>query len=193
MRFAVLATGPSMSQAVADSVRGKCKVVVVNDAFRLAPWADMLVAQDHSWWMYHKDAVDFAGHKFSGNYVHGVSKIHLPTNINSGLAGLMVAVEAGATEVLLLGFDMRPGHYFGEHPKGLKNADDLRFRTFRMQFADYARSCKVPVYNCTPGSALTCFPRLGLDEVLERPAHVAGGSGGNPGHWPKPHKGAAIH
>lgn len=50
MIFAVLASGESMNQALADSVRGKCKVIAVSDTWRLAPWADALVSSDAGWW-----------------------------------------------------------------------------------------------------------------------------------------------
>ena len=50
MIFSILATGPSMSQAVADRARELGSVLAVNDAFELAPWADGLVANDINWW-----------------------------------------------------------------------------------------------------------------------------------------------
>lgn len=63
MKAIILATGPSMSQAVADSARGFGTVIAVSDAYRLAPWADCLVSADTAWWKHHNP--DFAGPKFS--------------------------------------------------------------------------------------------------------------------------------
>ena len=62
---AILASGPSMSQAVADRVgEAKVCVVAVNTTVKLAPWADMLYAADDFWIVkYEKLAAGFAGLK----------------------------------------------------------------------------------------------------------------------------------
>lgn len=112
MITAVLATGPSMSQAVADSVRGKCKVIAVSDAYLLAPWADILVSSDRAWWRHHKP--EFLGRRYSVVDVPGADKLEgVHSGLNSGLVAVMAAVQFGATRVLLLGFDMGGTHFFG--------------------------------------------------------------------------------
>lgn len=73
---AILASGPSMSAAVAAAVRGRCRVIAVNNqgvqtttlsgaivpAF--APWADVLYAADLLWWNQNRDAaLQFSGMK----------------------------------------------------------------------------------------------------------------------------------
>lgn len=55
MLWILLAPGPSMSQALADSVRGH-RVVAINNVYELAPWADCLAANDLSWWRKHPEA-----------------------------------------------------------------------------------------------------------------------------------------
>lgn len=158
--FAVLATGPSMSQAVANSVRD-LPTVAVNDAFRLAPWARAMAAQDFHWWQANPDAFEFKGMKYSAQSVPGTIRIMpsgpIETQSNSGLLGIHVATLLGATRVLLFGFDMRGSHYFGQH-KGLPNTSEKRFEDFKAQFAAYAKRTKAEIVNCTPESALTCFP-----------------------------------
>lgn len=163
--FAVLATGPSMSQAVADSVRGKCGVVAVSDAYRLAPWADALASNDRVWWLHHVEALKFAGPKFTSGTVDGVEKMSHRGGSNSGLLGIRVAMRLGATRVLLLGYDMGGTHYFGPHPEPLKNTLPARFEIFKQQFARFEHP-GVEIVNCTPDSALTCFPRMTLQEAL---------------------------
>lgn len=171
--FAILATGPSMSQAVADSVRGRCGVIVISDAYRLAPWADALVSTDAMWWKEHLDAVKFAGRKFCGAKFAGVEQIMLsapsppfPPGSNSGLQGMRVAVGVfHATKLLLLGFDMRGSHFFGPHKPPLRNTNEKRMQVHRQQFFRW-RVC--PVVNCTPGSALKCFPMGNIEEELAR-------------------------
>jgi hypothetical protein len=165
----VLATGESMSQAVADSVRHLPRVVV-NDAFRLAPDADALAANDTSWWKANPDALRFGGRKFTAQepYRRGViERIErdalIDTTTNSGLLGVHVArTKLGAKRILLYGFDMRGTHYFGPHPDGMSNTKPARFEVFKAQFARYAKALPkdVTIINATPGSALTCFPFL---------------------------------
>jgi hypothetical protein len=78
-------------------------------------------------------------------------------------------VMLGATRVLLLGFDLGGTHFFGPHPEGLKNTKLHRFEQFKRQFASY-RPKGVEIINCTPGSALTCYPTATLDACLAEPA-----------------------
>lgn len=47
---ACLAPGPSLTAEDVHAVRGRAVVVAVNDAVRLAPWADVLVSVDQLWW-----------------------------------------------------------------------------------------------------------------------------------------------
>lgn len=165
MICAILATGPSMSQAVADSVRGRCTVIAVSDAYRLAPWADVLVSSDRAWWRIHDP--EFAGRKVSGVPVQGIELAEgNVSGSNSGLVALKFAVQMGATRVLLLGYDMGGSHYFGDHPAPLKNTKPQRFEVFKQQFANY-RPKGVEILNCTESSALRCYPMARLETVLE--------------------------
>lgn len=168
---AVLATGPSMNQAVADSVRGRCIVIAVSDAYKLAPDADALVSNDSKWWRFHKkEAFEFKGRKFCGARFPGTefikpTKGHDATS-NSGLQGMRVARDYySAHKILLLGFDQHGTHFFGLHPSPLKNTSDSRRAVHQKQFAKFDQTtCRV--VNCTPGSALTCFPMGVLEQEL---------------------------
>jgi hypothetical protein len=172
--FAVLGSGPSMSQHVADSVKGKCRVVAVSDSYRLAPWADALVSQDRSWWDVHREALNFAGRKFCGWERSGTEllkfDVRLGTGLNSGLQGMRVAAMLGATKILLLGFDMHGSHFFGPHPKALANTTAERFREHIRQFSKWYGP---EVVNCTPGSALTHFRMSTLEAELVEKRSVA--------------------
>ncbi len=65
----IAATGPSLTEEVARQVlgwqhaAGGRRVIAVNDAYRLMPWADVLYACDAAWWNHHKP--EFAGEKWS--------------------------------------------------------------------------------------------------------------------------------
>lgn len=132
---AILASGPSMSMEVAEAVRGKCRVIAINDQGisvvrngvrypALAPWADVLYAADLKWWEYHwAEASKFRGLKLTVREhlpYPEVRSLRLSTQApfdprpayvypgsNSGYQALHVAVQRGATKALLCGFDMR--------------------------------------------------------------------------------------
>lgn len=199
----VAATGPSLTVDVAAKVRRarwpseKCRVVAVNDAYRLLPYADVLYACDENWWTLHLDSVRkmFHGERWTtheenlgGNGQHVNDKRALadaglnfvrgrdgdvfstdPGTIhygsNSGFQAVNLAILKGATQVILVGFDMGgPGHFFGDHPAPLHNRSS--YRDFIAPFRHAAKTCPVPIVNATPQSALDCFPRMDLDDAL---------------------------
>lgn len=65
----IAATGPSLTDEVVADVgdarmSGQLqRVIAVNDAYRLMPWADVLYACDAAWWNHHRPA--FAGEKWA--------------------------------------------------------------------------------------------------------------------------------
>lgn len=163
--WAILATGPSMSQALADSVRGRCRVVAVSDSWQLAPWADALASVDAKWWR--EKSPGFNGPKFTlGKFPDIEQLTDLAMGSNSGLLGIHVAVKLGATKVLLLGFDLQGTHYFGPHTGNLKNSSPTRVAAFQQQFANY-KPRHVEILNCNPNSKLKCYPMARLEEHLE--------------------------
>lgn len=180
MLFAVLLPGPSMSVSVAESVRQLQTVAVnavaidITDADgktipAVAPWATAMVAQDVAFWDSLPQAKAFAGRKFSANNIGGVERlIGVQSGHCSGVAGLEAAKFLGATQILLLGCDMQGTHYFGPyaHPK-LRNTSDKRRLIHAAQFAQWGkRNPDIRVINCTPGSALQCFPHSTLEAAL---------------------------
>ena len=162
-------------------------MLAVNDAYRLAPWADHLYACDYAWWQHHYAAVctDFAGKLWSqsceadaafervqlvqGAHQPGLGEERIHFGSNSGYQAVNLAYLLGATDIYLLGYDMqvRAGrrHFFGDHPKAINKDSPYgqfvkAFETIRP--ADYG----IRIINCTPGSALTCFEATTLDEAL---------------------------
>lgn len=195
---AILASGPSMSQAVADAVRAAgIPAIAVNSTFSLAPWADMLYAADAEWWLHpdNRDALAFAGLRVTCRVpVNGVHCLrdsgadgfdpdpgYLRTGSNSGYQALHVAAHAGAARVLLCGFDMRRTkdgcHWHGAHPTPLRETTDETYAKWVRRFETIAgplASRVVDVANVTPGSALTCFRVARLEEELAScPEHAA--------------------
>jgi len=158
-----------MNADLAERVRGQ-KVCVVNNAYELAPWADVLVANDVKWWKNHPEAHKFAGRKFTSHRIEGVETAKPNTfggMANSGLLALDVLRNLGATKVVMLGFDMHGSHFFGPYTNGCINTLPSRRKEHMLQFAQWKkRNPKVEVLNATEGTALKCFPLVRLDEVL---------------------------
>jgi hypothetical protein len=180
----ILASGPSMSQEVADKVHAAgARTIAVNSTFRLAPWADMLYGADELWWKTTPGALEFAGLRVSCS--PGIPGTRLLCNLgsvgysddasslfsygNSGGQAVQIAAKAGATRILLCGFDMHGGHWHGDHQPPLRNNEDGLYARWITQMATLAAALSsrgVTVWNCTPTSALRCWPFVSLEDAL---------------------------
>lgn len=159
--FTILAPGPSLTAADCERVR-HLTTIAVGCAFKLAPWADHLAANDRAWWKHYPEAHKFAGEKWSGNILPHLNRVDpctFGTASNSGVLALDLARNLGAKEIVLLGFDMHGSHFFGSYQNGLTNTSEARRQVHQQQFAQWARANrKVSVVNATVGSKLEAFP-----------------------------------
>lgn len=189
----IFASGPTMTQEVADGFKGKkIRCIVVNDQFRLAPWADVLYAADWQWWT-HPNNVDtrkFKGQKVTVSFWPligpdvlflnpgeecGLSNRDdtLNTCRNSGYQAMNLATLRGAKTIILCGFDYRKvdgkSHNFGDHPEGLSNASEYAdmVRLVTKSAPDF-ESRGVQVINCSRKSALKCFKYEAVENVIAR-------------------------
>jgi hypothetical protein len=186
-----LATGPSLTAADVAYCRGKARVIAINDAYRLAPWADVLYAADARWWHWHAGVPGFAGAKWSladprwharADRYPDVQRLRntgsrglerhptgLRSGLNSGYQAINLAVHYGAARIVLLGYDLQTAdgrsHFFGEHPKGPPPELHLFLPRFRSLVAPLA-DAGVAIVNCTRTTALECFPRTPLETAL---------------------------
>lgn len=181
-----IASGPSLTQADVDYCRGKGKVYVVNDGYRLAPWADVLYACDDRWWKFHAGVTEFKGERWTLD-PHAASRYGInligtcedewsdkPDCIakggNSGFQCLNLAILQGATRVILLGYDMKMGpnqrrHWFGDHQSDSLNVDS-EYERWVLYFNAAAKIIKTEVINCTADTALECFPKKALRDAI---------------------------
>lgn len=186
----IFASGPSLTAEQCEAVRDRGRTIAINTTFRLAPWADVLYACDGLWWDQYIEEVreSFKGQLWTldaeAKRKHGVNRIEsrpapglgkqkgvIHQGQNSGYQAINLAYQARAKRIILLGFDMKSQgkkkHWHGDHPGRLNHP--LPYATWIKAFEKLAadlKAEKVEVLNATPGSALTCFPQVSLDECL---------------------------
>lgn len=155
--FFVVATGESLANVDINKLRD-FHVVVVSNAYELAPWADAMVSTDAAWWKHNTRAYMFKGLKFSthNDPKHEIKALGGNRAQNSGLLGIRAAKHLGADRIILLGFDMKGTHYFGKHPTPLQNTSSERFEVFKKHIAAFDVG-KTEVFNANLNSGLTCY------------------------------------
>lgn len=187
----VMASGPSMTQEDADRVRGRARVITVNSTFRLAPWANVHYSSDPEWWDAHADEMTrlgCTGERWTGHptyardglrrcpydkHARGIST--KPGVIvwggNSGYCAVGLAVQFGAAQIVLLGFDQQDpkgvAHWHGQHPQEIRRA--FNFPMWAERFEEAARDLRrlrIDVHNCSRETSLRCFDRRKLEEVF---------------------------
>jgi hypothetical protein len=198
-----MATGPSLTQADCDYVRELgVPTIAINDAHRLAPWANVLYSNDRMWWRKYKGVPSFTGLRYGVGSALGKrnpilecphvvilrnsgyggldrSPDGLRTARNSGYGAINLAVHLGAKRVVLLGYNMGwvrgKAHFFGNHPPTLSQHEYL-YPNFRKSFellVEPLRAAGVVVWNCTEPTSMNAFPVAKLRDVLPMPMAVA--------------------
>jgi hypothetical protein len=103
----------------------------------------------------------------------------------SGYSLLNLVYLMGAARIVLLGYDLKyahdydgrarqigsaPRHYFGEYPKPLQHWPSVKVRKgvhFELcgLYQSVADQGLIEVVNCSPDSALDCFPRCSIESL----------------------------
>lgn len=188
----ILGGGPSLKLVDVDRLRGQ-RVIAVNNAYQIAPWADVLFFGDCRWLKWHEGGVrKFSGLKITTCDQHlsilgealrirVVKKKNAPAglfrdpsmlawNANSGACAINLSVYLGAVRIVLLGFDMRKidgqGNWHADHPNGPNHDPYGKFLARFPAIAASLQGMGVECINATPGSALTVFPIVDPAEVM---------------------------
>lgn len=95
------------------------------------------------------------------------------TGGNGAYQAIGIAIHAGAKRILLLGVDMKRGekdeaHWFGEHPDKVVTNYGVAMAPWFPSLVEPLAEMGIEVINCSLESALTCFPKARLEDVLER-------------------------
>lgn len=191
----ILGSGPSAAGAELELAnRGRrIRVIAVNDSWRLCPDADVAYACDGAWWKARQGLSAFQGlrltHDAAACLVYpglrqvGIARgrdeilVETPGILgdggNSGFQAINLAVQCGATKLILVGFDMRLDlgvHWHGKHGRGLNNPTAINLAKWRGIIdgcAPQLAELGVCVINTSAVSALEAYPKLSLTEALQ--------------------------
>ncbi len=184
MKTAVcIASGTSLTQEDVDYCQGKASVYVVNNCYKLAPWADVLYACDEEWWDHYQPEFDGqkwtinenAGKKYNLNIIpHDTQALFckdgmIATGNNSGFQAINLAYLHGFRRILLLGYDFKNSgqHWFGKHPNRLNKSPDMRRWLRHIENAyPIMQEAGLTVINCSRDSAITTFPTSNITQEL---------------------------
>lgn len=183
-----LASGPSLSETDIELVRQwrnariLREVIVCNTTFRSALWADVVFGMDSRWWKIYANEVKttFKGEPITSSQcwrTHGIAFSRYTSFGNSGAAAVHLAYQRGARRIILLGYDCGltggKSHHHGPHPRPLHDA--LSHTSWPDQFRRLADALKgkAEIINSSRESALTCWPRMPLEDALAEDAQAA--------------------
>lgn len=181
----VIASGPSLTRADCDSLRGIGYTIAVNNSVFFAPWVDELYASDGRWWEYYARKVSwFKGHcvtrTFNGPGIERWAGKGWPrTGGNSGHQGIQRAADRLPPNIAILGFDQKKApdgkvHFHGDHPSHdgqritrLGNANNIANWPGNMdRTAVDLKNRGKRVVNLSRDTALTCFERMSVEDFL---------------------------
>lgn len=189
------ASGPSLCKEDLEYCYGKAKIAVTNRSHELLPHVvDLVHGADYCFWQKYSAQVrklcpnaelwttstacarDFNlnkvniippkhhQHKAGWCFQHGYSHA-------GGVSGFQLIQIVGWSKpdlIILLGYDMQHTagkvHWHEDYPKGWNNCENIQ--RWLPNFEKLAAECPIPIINCSRETALTCFPRKDLREVL---------------------------
>ncbi len=186
----LLGCGPSLDPQEVLWLKGR-RVIAINDAYLVAPWAEILYFCDYTWWEKNRSAVE---ERFTGRYIvtleNHIDRVRTLRNngkegletdpgavrngSNSGYQTINLAYHLGVKRIVLLGYDMQVRgdrlHWRArsdlQTPAGFQRTlrDTMLpcFQTLRHPLAAEG----VEVINATPDSALKVWPYRRLWDLL---------------------------
>lgn len=189
---AIVASGPSIKKTDLSLLRDRIHVIAIKVAVDLCPWAEVCYGCDAAWWVDRKGLPKYAGLKlFHGNAAKQFPNLHrvdiemakdailvdeplkLGNGGNSGFQAINLAVQFGATDIILVGFDCheRGGvHWYGRNtwlnannPMGTNYNRWLKgFGLIRQELSKMG----VTVINASAETEIKCFPRGPLHKTM---------------------------
>jgi hypothetical protein len=190
MRVCCIGTGPSLTLDQIDAARkAGMGLFGANRVFEIVPDLEVMYAVNGAFWDYYYDEASKhpcqkwttnkdAAEKYNLNWIDekwGEGLCPVPNLIHhghgSGYSLLGVAHKLGATELYLIGYDMKypkdydgyqqitggDRHYFGEYPASMQHWPKRPWVDLLPLYKSINDQGLVKVVSCTPGSALNDF------------------------------------
>jgi hypothetical protein len=159
---AVIGGGASIKRSEVDSLKGRLPVIVINESYQLAAWADVLYSCDHKWWQLRWDAIkDFKGLKVTQDVLAVATYTELNrlrlrspkpgeytdhflmdeygeigSGRSSGFQVINWLAQIGVKGIALLGFDAcdidNKIHWHGRHPDQLNNPNQSTYISWKI-------------------------------------------------------------
>ena len=184
--YIIIASGPSLQRQDAEALRDAGITVAVNCAIFFAPWAEHLFGADAVWWRHYGPMIKwYKGKRISRSHkapsvTMWRGKTWARTGGNSGHMAIQYAVDMGAKNVALLGFDQYKtggkAHFHADHPKeaddgkrtNLANAGGIGAWPRLMARTSLELNQRgIKVVNLSRETKLRCFPRITIKKFLE--------------------------
>lgn len=195
----IIGAGPSLTAEDCETVRSSDAVTVaLNSVSRtFVPWCDHLHACDVRWWEWHPEMVRHPATKTivwpvrmnrdkydvleergliilreTGTEGYDPVLGNVRTGRNSGYQAIHLALQLGASKIVLLGMDMGvkdingPVRCHGHHP-GQNTRPN--YEGFAKHFADLKQTADEmsrEVVNASRWSTIECFPKVRLEDAL---------------------------
>lgn len=190
---AIVAGGPSVIGMDLSILQNHIHVIAIKTAVDLCPWAEVCYGCDAAWWIDRKGLPKFHGLKF----FHGMAAankwpdlkrvdiemskdlmlmekpLKLGNGGNSGFQSMNLALQFGAKDIILVGFDChdRGGiHWYGRNKwMNANNPMQSNFNRWAKGFHSAKKDLDrmgVTVINTSETSDLECFPKMPLIEVM---------------------------
>lgn len=169
---------------------GRIRVIAIKDAIYVAWWADWLHGCDAKWWEVHIQSVqhyhgikttlaELIPHKqwgvhllkHSGKNGFDENPEFCRTGGNSGYQAIHCAMHAGANRIITVGLDIKKAengrrHWFDSHKYQIEpRYSDVMLEPFETLVGP-AQKRNIEIFNCSPGSAVTCFKSASLDSLI---------------------------
>lgn len=194
--FVLLGSGPSLCAEDVEYVKGKARVIAINTAYQLCPWADVLFAADYAWWRWHHastagfplryrtkedikvprkwnpEGVEQIPYLRWTNFQTQPGYLGTPAtgHASSGYLAINLAWHLGAAKILLLGYDCckdeRGRYHFHSRHPNGIEPPLAEFAKAFLCIIKPLRQLGLAVINCSRRTVLNAFPRQPLREAL---------------------------
>lgn len=195
--IAIVASGPSTKPKDVAQLQGRLPAIAIKENIDICPQAEVVYGCDRAWWINARGLPQFKGLKVTAtaavvteypdvrlvkvtpfkedDRIFTAEPGVLGSGGNSGFQALNLAVQFGATRILLVGFDMNrnhESHWYGRNRgAGRSNPTEFNFVRWRRAYAVAAVTLQrlgIEVVNASVLTSLTCFPVATIEHTLKK-------------------------